>query len=119
MLLLLRALIECAQASQLLRQAVLELKQPLLVLPTCQWAITNCDKSVAKCKNTDATAGGTYKRLGESATGTSCMSLTQRRLLRAYGTCIMQCNLTNTQDVYSCCLAIGMMLLKQSLGVIA
>ncbi len=54
MLLLHHARIECARASQLLQQPVFELKQPLLVLPVCHWAIINCDRPLMKCK-TDAT----------------------------------------------------------------
>ena len=57
MLLLQHAGIECARASQLLQQAVFELKQPLLVLPICHGAIINCDRPLMKCTSTDATAG--------------------------------------------------------------
>ncbi len=59
MLLLQHARLECAQASQLLQQAVFELKSPLHVLPICHWAIIICDKPVMKRKSTNATAGGT------------------------------------------------------------
>ena len=56
MLLLQHARIECTRASQLLQQVVYELKQPLLVLPTCHWAIISGDKTFMKCKSTNATA---------------------------------------------------------------